>query len=402
MNIKIARLALQQLRNDFAHASPEQRPQIRLAARWIVANEKQLYDQMLRAQVLEGAAGVPLDTWWKQGKLGLAKASRTLREQKVNPAWFSPESSGMFIILEKILKGTIIKYPLIKGLEPLDVFNNAIMGVPLKADSPKERLRPAYEMGKHLRNKILDGTELPEALARGALGALFIRRVSDHNKSVRLESEMPTDDEGAVIDFSDTKPSQSSADFLLGNLIHGTDPGSRKIQEVMREAFSISKPMTLWLDIVTSNIDYNTLKSNWIMEIIGKNPELPGDTEGFDKWKQELEASFDAETNRRGIKIGRIPDLNDMAFLTHIAKGSFYSNHWKKAWPKFSAMLQANRALSQALAYKMESEGFEGDLPDAIEAIEEDMGKTSAAAHRVASMFTLRQALDQIPVLLCR
>jgi len=106
MNVRLANETLKVLK-----ASGDS-PVSRVASRWLFATMATDYDVLLRLQIMEGAAGVPVDSWWKkvrspamaQVMLGKARTHFNDKGDHLDPSWFAtgvslsePEFSYPFI-----------------------------------------------------------------------------------------------------------------------------------------------------------------------------------------------------------------------------------------------------------------------------------------------------------------
>jgi hypothetical protein len=170
----------------------------RVAMRWLVANQNLQYDIMLRLQILEGVAGIPVRTWWDKGKKGLKLAANHFAEVEgadLNPDWLSEGNTGAYELaaakLAKLAKGQV---------SPLDVIHSALFGIPMDPSLPKENLIKLYEVGKHLKQPILDGKETPKKTMAGLGGRFLEQSVIAQLKQLKklrsLDEGMDEDGEG--------------------------------------------------------------------------------------------------------------------------------------------------------------------------------------------------------------
>lgn len=289
-------------------SDPEQRMALRVATRWLTAGMEKEYDIMLRLQVLEGAAGVPLDTWWKKGARGLGIAQKSFEQETLKPEWFDPALSGMFGVVQGILHTVINQYHL--SITPYDMINNALMGIPLDASAPRETLRAAYESGRVLAAKIRGGQETPISVARGKLGTYLARKVLAEYKHIRLEQiGLPEklDKEPGDIDIPDVPDEKDFGDAMTVIFFHSHgDTLSLKLRNLMRASWAESPPMLRWLQIV----------------------------EDENRWPQGKEIA-----DEFGIGAG------------------FISNHWKPRWKKFLKELWRRKDLMGQLEDRMDRMG---------------------------------------------
>lgn len=341
MNVHFLRVALRLLRQRHASADPNRKSVIRVAARWLFSALGAEYDVMLRLQVLEGAAGIREGAWWKKGRAGLAPAKAHFENAPVDPAWFAPAQSPLFGIVNNITRAAIQRARV--TVEPFDLINNALMGIPLSAENPGQVLRPAYEAGKAAENGIKTGKETPESIAKGVLGTYIARKVQNEAKHVRREQQIPEDDEGRARDIPDTGHTRFDAGELLSHLIfwNRTDPLGKKIRAFMRRSWAGTPPqkaMDLWLDAVEK---------------------------------------------------GQIPKKQDIAEQAGYAQAISFSRAWNSAWIKFFNDLWQNPTLLKELQQRYEREGVEWfqQKPD-IEDLVTQRKRTASVARILAAYLT--------------
>ena len=309
MDIKVLRLVLDVLKTRTARDTPKQRLIIRVATRKIQADLHTEYDRFLRLQVLEGAMGIPVGHWWNKGSRGLVEAQSSFQGLDLNPLWLSARNTGMFMVLEKVTDKALNSYHV--PLEPLDVINNALMGLGLDASTPGHILRPPYEAGKYLSKPILGGKETPISVAKGLLGRFLVRKIQAESKTVGFG--MPEDAEGRQKDLPQGPTSDMNAgDLLVSIFFHDlSDPLGREIRDFMRSTWAGTPrqvPMDLWLDAVEQ---------------------------------------------------GRIPKKQDIATQAGILPQVFSQNHWNPAWHAFFQALWKNGSLLHKLQDRYEQEGVE-------------------------------------------
>lgn len=306
MNIRTANAVLKLLKT-----AKNGDPRIRVAMRWVQASLESEYDKMLRAQVLEGAAGVREGTWWKNGQRGLDKALAFFSDKgdPVKPEWFSKEYSGMYGILRttvgKILRKSGVAF------EPLDIINNALMGLSLSGGSGQKR--PPYEAGKKLSPGIKAGKEHPKSVAAGKLGSYLNRKVLNEAKTIKFNEGIPIGPDGDVMEVADTAAEKREAgDFLLNIILwQRNDALGRKIRDFMRKSWAGTgqeKSMNYWLNTI----------------------------------EQEI----------------RIPGKKEVAEAVGISPQTFIQRHWGKAWKQFIYDLWSNQSLLDQLQKRYEKEGL--------------------------------------------
>jgi len=255
MDIRIASEVLKNLKKDTS-------PEARLASRWLKADLAADYDLLLRLQILEGAAGVPVDSWWNKPKsYALTKARAAFEKTGINPEWLAERSRSLFNVLQRTLSGAIRSFRL--NIEPSDVINNSLMGIPIDT-SVNERLeRAPYLAGKYLTDKIKKGEETPTSVASGVLTTMLKRKVQNLARH-RLE-QMSEDEEGRVRDVSQADlpegwgPAEeaSAAEYLANVFFYDmSDPLGDEVRKFMREVWNRNptrgKYMNYWLDLTES------------------------------------------------------------------------------------------------------------------------------------------------------
>ena len=260
MNIRVGHETLKMLKTGSQEA-----PEVRVAARWLKASMAMQYDALLRIQMLEGAAGVPVGTWMAIGSrnpsLGLAKAKVHFmdpgEQNQIQPQWFAGNVTTTYNTISRILNQNIRSYKL--SIEPDDVLNSAIMGMPLDPSVQEQVLRQPYQAGKYVANKIKNGEETPEQVAKGPLAFMLQRKVQNFARG-RLE-QFNEDDEGKTKDITDSDMPETwgateeteASEYLIA-LIFGdfNDPLGKEIRGFMRHIWGDSSArstyMTFWLD----------------------------------------------------------------------------------------------------------------------------------------------------------
>jgi len=270
MNIKTARTVLKLLR-----AASIKDARFRVAARWILASMADDYDKMLRAQVLEGAAGVKVGTWFDKGQRGLDQARAWFADNgfSVQPEWFDKKYSGMYGILEMAIKATARTYSV--PIEPFDILNSALMG--LSFDGSESGLkRPPYEAGKNLGDKIKKGAETPKSVAGGKLKAYLGRKVVNEAKTIqKYHQQVPVGVEGEELEIADTEAEKREAgSYLMDLVLWSKDPLGKKIRDVMRRSWQgkgkTEDVMSAWLDIVVNQSRIPAKKE--VAQVVGVQP----------------------------------------------------------------------------------------------------------------------------------
>ena len=288
---------------------------IMVAKRWLIANMMTEYDWVIRLQVLEGAAGVPAGTWWKKRLHGLKAASAHFEGQDVSPLWFTTGDSGMFRIVKQVVTSEINKSPYIRGGDPLDFINSALMGLTVDLTGDKTRALPAYGAGKLYKNGITSGSETPETIAKGNLGRMIKQRVMDESKTMVKVKQIPTDDEGREREIPDREYSDPVKAYkVLSDLFFdfgSSDKLANKMQDLMVDTFSKSIPMMTWLEMLKET---------------GESPELT------------------AVAERAGI-----------------SKQSFGQRHWKPKWEMLFRRIFSDPKLMYELLDRVKAEGADID-----------------------------------------
>jgi len=284
---------LRLLQTRVASTTPRRQALIRVASRWLLSTVTKEYDQMLRLQVLEGAAGVPEGTWWKKGRRGFKPAADTLSGFSVHPDWFNPGQSKMGPIVGGVV-GKIINDTGVP-LDDLDIVNNALMGLPLDSSNPKRTKRPAYETGRVLSGKILSGKETPASVAKGKLSTYLFNKVLNEQASWNNDRnrKLPQDDEGRDLQHEDRGNSDMSpGNFLVKLITRSGDPLGKKVHKLMRRTWdqdgrTFQVPMLHWLDQLERG---HLLTLTKLAAELGKSKQWISQQ----PWKQGWVAFFDA------------------------------------------------------------------------------------------------------------
>lgn len=254
MEIKVARIVLRQIK-ACRPKTARQRLILRVATRWIRAKMVTEYDQMLRLQVLEGAAGVPEDSWWTKGRRGFKAVRDRLGDTAIAPEWLEPGNQGMYAPVERAATKVIRGYK-IPHVSADDLINNALMGIPLDPSKPGRTKRPAYEAGKSLSAGILDGKETPLTVATGKVGVYLARKALNEIKGMKGLLRLPETEAGVPVDIEAPAGESSERQFFewlsyvtFGNLAH---PVGKKLRGFMRKSWAGTtqeESMNTWLDM---------------------------------------------------------------------------------------------------------------------------------------------------------
>lgn len=307
MNIKIARVLLKLLKT-----AGSQDLRIKVAMRWIQADMRLEYDRMIRAQVLEGAAGVREGSWWGERERGLKKAKAFYDDKgyPANPDWFNPQYSGLFGTLNTTLLKVIRKTGL--TIEPFDVIQNALAGMSLTGGFNLKR--PPYEAGKTLAEGIKNGKEHPRSVAAGKLGSYLNRKVLNEAKTLKYHEGIPIGVDDAEMEIADTPAEEQEAGDFLFSIIFGQrdDPLGKKIRNFMRNTWAgtgrTEEVMNYWLDIVENE--------------------------------------------------GRIPPKNEVSKAVGVLPQDFSQKYWPKGWKRVFDALWGTTSIRNQLQTRYEAEGI--------------------------------------------
>jgi len=315
---QLLRLACRLLSRDLA--TPQQKRSHRVASRWLLAYMDAAYDLFFRLQILEGAAGVPVDTWWGKGKQALPYVIDKFQGDTLAPGWLEPGNTGMYqglkAALNQLVKTTGV------ASTPDDILNTALMGLSTSATTiPRRILRPAYEVGRYLAVRIQNGDETPATVAKGPLQKLLKRRVlteaRDQAQDLSIEQET---EEGRGTHTRDVSRSdtQDAGDLLIKILFRDfTDPLGKEIRQFMRQSWANSKEqrfMDVWLDTLEEEVRIPSLSE------VGRNLGDTPTTEGY-------------------------------------GQRNYSALFWRPAWKRFFGDLWANKALLRKLENRYQQEG---------------------------------------------
>jgi hypothetical protein len=285
----------------------------KVAQRWLLSLDvKTEYDIMMRLQVLEGAANVPLGSWWQKGSAGLDIAKNWFADKepnnKIDPTWFSPRFTTCFSIVEAQVAAKIRSYRL--NEDPFDYITNALMGLSLSADV--ETVAPAYKTGEMATVGILSGKETPITLAKGPLGTFFKRRVDRDKTNIQKQKSMNSlvDEEGRTLDFEAPQSEEDAAALLLEILTDANDPLGRKIRDFMRSTWQ--------------GENYEQIMKGWLTYI---------------------------------ERSGNIPRKSEIANILGLSSTNFDKTYWRPALIKFFKKFWNNSSLQNALSHRYIQEG---------------------------------------------
>jgi hypothetical protein len=316
---------------------------LKIAVRWLQAlNMKHEYDIMMRLQTLEGAAGVPVNTWWREGSSALPKAKAWFADKQypIDPEWLSPAYTNTYGIVESQVAAQIKRYGLSE--EPLDYINNALMGQGIHADT--DTMYVAYAAGKGRAERILSGKESPVSMAKGSLGMFFRNRVDRDKKNIKRPEQFNINDEGQIQEFETPTSDTEAADYLLELLTSSYDPIGQKIRNLMRETWK--------------GENYEDVMNEWV-DILEETGNIPRKSEFVEIYNQAH------------------PEVEPQLSSTN-----FSNNYWKKSLVKFYKRLWNTPAILNLLAKKYLAEGvpFFQEKPDINQLI--SLGAKVASIYR--------------------
>lgn len=292
--------ALRALRSRVASASlkPSLRVMLRLASRWLQASMESDMDMLMRIQVLEGAAGVPVGSWMKLQRKGMQLAQQHFEGKPVDPSWFAlGTNTGMYaLVYRAVQKGIdVAKY---RHVDPLDMINSGLMGIGANIDGDEIK-RPCYAAGLKASSGIQSGSETPTKVAAGFLGRIFYNKVFAL-KGQQKELQLPTNEEGEVMNIADPSydpnalpgesyDAESFGEFLAEMVFHNLhDPLGMKVRDLMRATWIDDASMIAWLDIIEQERRFPTKKE--VSERTGINPAVFQARHWVPRWKVFLKA----------------------------------------------------------------------------------------------------------------
>jgi hypothetical protein len=344
MNLRTAHETLKFLGKD------PQSPEIRVSSRWLQASMAVEYDLLLRLQILEGAAGVRVDSWWKKPKSqALTSARKFFENSGLNPEWLAERAQSLFNVLQRTLSGIIHSYHL--TIEPFEVLNNSLMGLPIDptdTDSSSQILRQPYQAGKFLAQKIKSGEETPQSVGSGVLANMLKKKVV--NLARHPLKQLQEDDQGRTRDIvREDLPKEwegaeeaNASRYLTGLFYDLSDPLAKEIRDLMRQ--------------------------NWI-----RDPYMP-------YWLDQLEGHKDTSYASVAEHFG-------------IASSSFHQRHWIPAWREFTQALYRNRILMEKINHRLVIQHLEPigeELPlEALEQALHPLTKRAASLDCVISRYVL-------------
>jgi hypothetical protein len=133
------------------------------------------YDHVVRAMILEGAAGVRPGTWSNgdtMRNLREAKGILLGEHPKMDPSWFSYKDSGAWDVLKRRV-GAVFQSNGISDSDAEDILHRALLGLTKQND---QGALPLERAGQNLRDKIFAGTDKPKSVAGGLAGQFFVRK----------------------------------------------------------------------------------------------------------------------------------------------------------------------------------------------------------------------------------
>jgi hypothetical protein len=202
------------------------------------ANIEHQMDRMVRLQALEGAAGVPMNTWVSRGSpvdvaRGMALAAAAL-PGGVDESWFAEGPQGL--------------YRAAVAASSDDIVQEMIMGMSMKTGKPVKSL--FYEIGKNKAAGIGSGSydvkqarNLASLLAKRRMMSESIQSVNQSKSLSRnlgvsgnppsTRDDMELEESGSSHLFSATP--EDRGESLLSMLSDRRDPRGRKVMETLED-----------------------------------------------------------------------------------------------------------------------------------------------------------------------
>lgn len=204
----------------------------RVAAAALEKRARSNYDHLIRAFMLEGAAGIRPMTWANNNaRANLGKAADHFKDHKgMHPDWFAAKDTGTWKIIENRV-GSVFRQFRLDESEKFDILNSALYG--LGTDGGQNKI-PPYETGKYAAQDIMSGDETPQAIAIGYGGKLFVRKALSAAKKYKRQQAL----RGQSVDvwehgdiLEDNGPQRGFGDVLVDIL---TNPGN-KVGDLVRK-----------------------------------------------------------------------------------------------------------------------------------------------------------------------
>lgn len=367
MKIATAQQILKLLRNSTVRM-PGSMLIHKVATRWVAASMAQEYDLMIRTQVLEGLAGVPVDTWVRKGgRQGIAAANKFFTDRfpgnRILPEWWDPTSVETIRILTAITKQNITKFRI--NADPFEFINSVLTGLSANESKGADRLRPAYQLGVKDRSPIMkkmmdsdemealpapdhiiDGKISPVSVAKTGLSKAIFRRISDYHRDQHPEliKQDQVDDEGVTKDHRYIREGMPIEKFIADLMFGPSDDSlAKRVQD--------------------------TMKASWPNNSI------------IDKWFGTIQLT------------GDVPQRTEFADLMGVSK-QYFGTYLTTGLEKAVRAIWNDTRLRRAIEDRMIQEGVDGDLPDTLFNVSKHV--------KVATSNKLRSILAAIPAWLLR
>lgn len=330
--------ALRALQNDPIRKASVTR---RVAERYLEDKIGIEYDILFRLLILEGAAGVPFQTWAKLGRRGLSRAEQHFppaeREVMRKNLWFTPANSRAI----EALRGVLIRFIKERArgiggsrqISVKEVLHHGLFGIPTTRfetegseaggadaeDKIRYSARKAYTIGEALSNKIRSGEESPVGIATSIAGKYFsqiawniIKQIERHRareKKLDLERNSVSDLLEGI-----SAPQQSTDEawgLVLSWLLDKSDETGKALRDLFLRAWSgwrQGSKMVQWLEL--------------------------------------------------SLEKGRFLTASEIQELLGIQMPTWIANYWKRAWALIAQALRADPTLVKTIERKVISAGF--------------------------------------------
>ena len=358
--IRIIKHALRLLRASLRTASSGKLA-IRVAIQKLLADGEAEYDKLFRLQVLEGAAGVKMGTWWLRPHQGFKQAEDYFSGSALSPEWLSQSNTGMYNLLMKQTQAILSS----KGEGVLrnstsEVVGNALMG--LKLDGSKRNKPMVWRAGENLASDIAAGKETPKKVGYGLLGTWMknqaLNEIKHYQRRQEQEGRTVRDDETGQI--PDQTSGMSVASLAISLFLDRGDRLGKEIRNLMRKSWkgtTQEKGMNMWLGKVMEKGEFLGEESGFMREI--------AKAVGMKPWRD--------------------------------SRGEHYNlfRYWRTGWENFLKAFQADTRLQNKILVRARQGGIRGvedvNFPDPAVMFPKRK-RAFSLVRRVAFMHMTRQA----------
>jgi hypothetical protein len=221
-----------------------------ISQRYLRASIASALEMVARAQILEGAAGLPQGTWSKNPRQGLIQAKLHFSETDIDPTWFLP--TNLYKAAQEAMQSVQRQYKM--SVSPEDVLQGFMAGIGAKGEQVLSLFRYA---GITRGEEIIRGSGSPDDI-EGTVRAYAANRAMSYAKTHarRQKNLKPDDTENSPGSLENLR--EQDQDAILIEALLGRDAIGRELRSFCYKIVLAMKPGIAeygleWLNLIARN-----------------------------------------------------------------------------------------------------------------------------------------------------